>query len=92
MKLNEKETRPMKKDQHLLEELTAGTKDVEWLSKNYHALRKKYPKQYIAVKNQKVIIAHRNLVTLINTLKRQFGDPNDYLIDFVPDENYTLVV
>lgn len=92
MKLNEKETRPMKEDQHLLAELTAGTKDVAWLSKNYPALRKKYPKQFIAVKNQQVIIAHKDLLTLINTLKRKYGNPNDYLIDFIPDENYTLVV
>lgn len=92
MKINEKEKRPTKEDQHLLEELTIGIKDVEWLSKNYPTLRKKYPKQYIAVKNQKVIIAHKDLFILINTLKRQFGDPNEYLIDFVPDDNYTLVV
>jgi len=92
MKSNGKGTKPMKEDQHLLEELKAGTKDVEWLSKHYSALRKKYPKQFIAVKNQKVITAHNDLVTLISTLKRKFGDPNDYLIDFIPDENYTLVV
>jgi hypothetical protein len=92
MKLNGKEKRPPKEDQYLLNELKAGTKDVEWLSKNYHLLRKKYPKQFIAVKNQQVIIAHKDLITLINTLKRKFGNPNDYLIDFVPDENYTLVV
>jgi hypothetical protein len=55
MKLNEKETRPMKEDQHLLAELTAGTRDVAWLSKHYPTLRKKYPKQFIAVKNQQVI-------------------------------------
>ena len=82
----------MKEDQHLLAELTAGTKDVEWFSKNYPTLRKKYPKQFIAVKNQQVIIAHKDLLTLINTLKRKYGNPNDYLIDFIPDENYTLVV
>jgi len=82
----------MKEDQHLLAELTAGTKDVAWLSKNYPELRKKYPKQFIAVKNQQVIIAHKDLLTLIHTLKRKYGNPNDYLIDFIPDENYTLVV
>lgn len=82
----------MNEDKHLLEELKAGSKDVEWLSKNFHALQKKYPKQFIAVKNQQVIIAHKNLVTLINTLKKKFGSPNDFLIDFVPDENYILVV
>jgi hypothetical protein len=82
----------MNKDANLLKELTAGTKDVEWISKNYPVLKKKYPKHFIAVKNQQVIVAHKNLVTLINTLKKQFGSPNDFLIDFVPDETYTLVV
>jgi len=82
----------MNEDKHLLKELKAGTKDFKWLSKNYPALQKKYPKQFIAVKNQQVIIAHKNLVTLINMLKKKFGSPNDFLIDFVPDENYILVV
>ena len=90
--LIEKALIPMNKDANLLKELKAGTKDAEWLSKNYPSLQKKYPKHFIAVKNQQVIIAHKNLVTLIKTLKKKFGSPNDFLIDFVPDENYTLVV
>jgi len=90
--LIEKTLIPMNKDTNLLKELTAGTKDVEWISKNYPALQKKYPKHFIAVKDQQVIIAHKNLVTLINTLKKKFGSASEFLIDFVPDENYTLVV
>ena len=82
----------MDKNTKLLKELIAGTKDMEWLSKHYSLLQKQYPKQFIAVKNQQVVTAHKNLVTLIKTLKKRFGNPSDFLIDFSPDENYVLVV
>ena len=76
----------------VLEELKAGIKDLEWFSKNFSDLKKKYPKKFVAIKNQNVVIAASKLETLIKHLKEKFGNPNDFLIDFVPDDNYILVV
>ena len=76
----------------VLEELKAGNKDLEWFSKNFSDLKKKYPKKFVAIKNQNVVIAASKLETLIKHLKEKFGNPNDFLIDFVPDDNYILVV
>ena len=76
----------------VLEELKAGNKDLEWFSKNFSDLKKKYPKKFVAIKNQNVVIASSKLETLIKHLKEKFGNPNDFLIDFVPDDNYILVV
>ena len=76
----------------VLEELKAGTKDLEWLSKNFSDIKKKYPKKFVAVKDQNIVVAASKLETLIKLLKEKFGNPNDFLIDFVPDDKYILVV
>ena len=76
----------------VLEELKAGNKDLEWFSNNFSELKKKYPKKFVAIKDQNVVIAASKLETLIKILKEKFGNPNDYLIDFVPDDKYILVV
>jgi len=75
-----------------LEELKAGTKDLEWFSKNFSDIKKKYPKKFVAIKDQNVVVSASKLETLIKVLKEKFGNPNDFLIDFVPDDNYILVV
>ena len=82
----------MNADDLALKELKAGNKDLKWFSKNFSELKKKYPKKFVAIKNQNVVVAASNLETLIKHLKRKFGNPNDFLIDFVPDDKYILVV
>ena len=82
----------MKAETLVLEELKAGNKDLEWFSKNFPELKKKYPKKFVAIKDQNVVIAASKLETLIKHLKQKFGNPNDFLIDFVPDDKYILVV
>jgi hypothetical protein len=82
----------MKEDSVVLEELKAGNKNLEWLSKNFSYLKKKYPKKFIAIQHQNVVVADRSLKTLIKTLKKKFGDPSNFFIDFIPDDNYFLVV
>ena len=76
----------------VLEELKAGTKDLEWFSKNFSDIKKKYPKKFVAIKDQNVVVAASKIETLIKLLKEKFGNPNDFLIDFVPDDKYVLVV
>ena len=82
----------MNEDKKIFEELQAGTKDLEWLSNQFSVLKKKYPKKFVAIKNQQVILAETSLDTLIQKLKKRFGNANDFLIDFVPDDKYVLVV
>ena len=82
----------MSADDLTLKELKAGNKDLEWFSKNFSELRKKYPKKFVAIKNQNVVITASKLDTLIKRLKEKLGDPNDFLIDFLPDDKYILVV
>ncbi len=82
----------MKEETLVLEELKAGTKEIERFSNNFLELKKKYPKKFVAIKNQNVVISASKLEVLIELLKEKFGNPNDFLIDFVPDDKYILVV
>lgn len=82
----------MKEEAAVLEELKAGNKNLEWLSKNFPDLKKKYPKKFVAIQNQNVVVTASSLETLIKTLKEKFGNPGDFLIDFIPDDKYILVV
>jgi hypothetical protein len=82
----------MNADNLALKELKAGNKDLEWFSKNFPEIKKKYPKKFVAIKNQKVVITATKLETLIKHLKQKFGNTNNFLIDFVPDDKYVLVV
>lgn len=82
----------MKEETLVLEELKAGTKDLEWFSNNFPDIKKKYSKKFVAIKNQNVVASASGLEALIKLLRERFGNPNDFLIDFVPDDKYILVV
>ena len=82
----------MNEDAAVLEELKEGNQNLEWLSKNFSELKKKYPKKFVAIRHQNVVVADSSLETLIKTLKKKFGAPSDFFIDFIPDDTYTLVV
>ena len=82
----------MKEDAVVLEELAEGNKNLAWLSKNFSELKKKYPKKFVAIQHQNVVVANSSVEKLVKTLKKKFGDPNEFLIDFIPDDTYTLVV
>ena len=75
-----------------LKELKAGNKNLEWLSRNFIDLKKKYPKKFVAIQNQNVVVTASSLEVLIKILKEKFGNPNEFLIDFIPDDKYILVV
>ena len=62
----------------VLEELKAGTKDLEWFSKNFSDIKKKYPKKFVAIKDQNVVVSASKLDALIEHLKEKFGNPNDF--------------
>jgi len=82
----------MKEETTVLEELKNGTKELEWLSKNFSDLKKRYPKKFVAIKDQNVVASASEIETLIKLLKKKSGNPNNYLIDFIPDDKYILVV
>ncbi len=82
----------MDADELSLKELKAANKDLEWFTMNFTDLKKKYPKKYVAIRDQNVVITSSKLETLIKRLKEKFHDPNKFLIDFVPDDTFILVV
>jgi ABC-type phosphate/phosphonate transport system ATPase subunit len=82
----------MKKNDVLVEEMRHAQKETEWLSEHYSQLKKDYPRKFVAIKNQQVVFVEGKLETLLKKLKAKFGDTNGFFIEFLPDENYVLVV
>ena len=81
----------MKEDSLLFEDLENGIKDAEWFSKRYSNLKKEYPKKFVAIKDKKVVLVENKLEILIEKISK-IGNPNEFLIDFLPDEKFILVV
>jgi hypothetical protein len=57
-----------------------GNKNLEWLSKNFSELKKKYPKKFVAIQHQNVVVTNSSLETLIKTLEKKFSDPQRILL------------
>jgi len=56
----------------LLDELTAAsTDDPKWLAENYSALARRYPDQFVAVFNKKVVGSHRDISELMRLVDRR---------------------
>ncbi|TET79067.1 hypothetical protein E3J38_07750 [candidate division TA06 bacterium] len=56
----------------LLDELTAASiDDPKWLAENYSALVRRYPDQFVAVFNKKVVGSHRDISELMRLVDRR---------------------
>lgn len=82
----------MDKAAAILRELRVVNQNLDWFLENFSELKKKYPKKFVAIQHQNVVVADSSLETLIKTLKKRFGDPNEFLIDFIPGDSYTLII
>lgn len=82
----------MNEEAIILQKLKQGNRDLEWFSKNYSDLKKKYPKKFVAVKDRRIVMVESKLENLLDKLRKRYGDTKEFLIDFLPDEGYVLVV
>ena len=81
----------MKTDK-LLKELKEGNENLQWLSENFERIRKEYPGKFIAIRDKRVILSSADLETLISELEKRKEDIAKLLIDFIPKEDFILVV
>jgi hypothetical protein len=75
-----------------LECLAALQHDHLYLQKNYEKLRKKHIDEYVAVWNQKIIAANKDLGGLLRVLRSKKIDPACTLIEFFPPKDLLLVL
>lgn len=80
------------KMEELFKELKEGNENLQWLSKNFEKIRKQYSGKFVAIKDKKIILSSTDLEALIDKLEKRKEDPARLLIDFIPQEDFILVV
>jgi hypothetical protein len=63
-------------EQDLVKELETFEGNLKWIDEHYDALKNKYPDQWVAVFNKKVVGNNKNLKKVIGKLKESF--PQNY--------------
>lgn len=95
MAINESEKPELK---HELEKLMHGHSprrmhaDVEFLTQSRDELRAKYPNHWVAVYDRKVVAVESDLTQLTKTLEDQQMREAQVIIDFLPKDNFIIVV
>jgi hypothetical protein len=80
-------------NQEILDELISVRNNLKWISDNEEKLRKKYPCNFIAMKDNDIVLADKNFDNLLTKLREKFGSNiSEFNINFIPDEGYALVV
>lgn len=62
-------------------------KDIDWISKNYREIQKKYGGKFVAIDQCKVVFADKDFKIVHDKIKREPSDPTEPWIDYIPDEN-----
>jgi len=78
-------------EKDLMERLSRYTRDHNWIKHNYAELLEKFPKQYIAVKNQDVKYNALSTEELVKKMLRAKDNPADYAIEFLTDEKCSFL-
>jgi len=65
--------------------------DTLWLKSHKRELRKKYKNQFVAVENQNVVLADKNIDKLVRGLKKKGVEPSMVLVEFVPEEDVVVI-
>ena len=56
-----------------IEILKAFDRNHRWIAKNYEQLKKEYPNMYIAVKDERVVMAEEDKDVLVEKLSKEYG-------------------
>ncbi len=75
----------------ILKQFRGFRKSTFWISKNIMKMRAKFPDQYIAVHNRKVVGSDADFDSLFNRLKGRY-DMSEVTIEFIPSEEVILVL
>jgi len=63
-----------------------------WLDKTLDALRKDYSDKYIAVFRKKIVDADPDMKKLIIRIKKEFGNIDTIMIEYISGEDYFLIL
>jgi hypothetical protein len=75
----------------ILKQLRSFSRSTSWITKNIQTLRSKYPDQYVAVYDRKVIGTNVDFDLLFKRLKGKYN-MSHVAIEFIPSEELILVL
>lgn len=78
-------------DQHLSQESKALEDDSNFISKKMREFSKKYSKQFIAIKDNRLIAIGKNFEGVMNKIKEKNIDPSFVLIEYVPGKEEIIL-
>ncbi|MHC3129733.1 MAG: hypothetical protein IBV52_06625 [Candidatus Bathyarchaeota archaeon] len=67
-------------------------KNMKWFHKNYDRLRGQYAGEYVAVNEERVVMHNRDAETMIRQLQERFGDVGAFVIEFVTNGKFDLIL
>lgn len=78
-------------DLELLQEFKNLETSSAFVSRSYQKIQEKYPNKFIAVENNKIILAGPNVEDMINELRSMNKDPSRILIEFIPEKGLIVL-
>ncbi len=80
-------------EKDLVKELETFEENLKWIDQHYDALKNKYPDQWVAVFNKKVVGNHKNLKKIIRKLKESFPQNFDHIAtEYISTKKIELIL
>lgn len=68
---------------NILQLLTSGEKDAQWLNKNYSELLTKYPDHFVAVHCGNFVGASQKFKELMEKIESKNLNPSEVMVEFI---------
>jgi len=78
--------------EEVLEKIQEMNDNSIWMNKEMAVLRKKYPNMFIAIFKQKIVGTNPDHKKLIIALKKQFGEIDTVLIEFINGDDHYFII
>ena len=79
--------------QKIIGNLERFKEDTEWLNKNYDRLKTRYPEEYVAVFNNRIVDHDRDLSRLMGRLEVRYPEKHGHIaIEFVTKKKVELIL
>lgn len=76
-----------------IKELEEFEGNLKWIDKHYDVLKNKYPDQWVAVFNNRVVGNHKNLKNFIRKLKKSFPQNYNHMaVEYIGTKKIELIL
>jgi len=76
-----------------VKELETFEGNLKWIDKHYEVLRNKYPDQWVAVLNKRVVGNHKDIKKIIRKLKESFPQNYDHIaVEYISTKKIELIL